>query len=94
MGTFFGFVCGCGYTCEVSGGPDVGMRCQTRTVVCASCRTVENAVSKDLGQDGEWTTVKVTCPTCHGPVKAWPRRHPCPKCGTPMTTLGEVCLWD
>jgi endogenous inhibitor of DNA gyrase (YacG/DUF329 family) len=95
MGSHSRFICSCGYTCEVSGGPDVGMTCKTRTVVCLSCRTVEDAVSKTMGGNRQWITVKVNCPTCGGPVKSWPRQHPCPKCGSAMMMdPNYIRLWD
>lgn len=95
MGSRNRYVCPCGYTCDVSGGPDVGMTSKTRTIVCAPCGMVADVTSMVMGDAMTWTRVKVACPTCGGAVRSWPRDRACPRCQSTMQIDPSVIImWD
>jgi len=91
MGTHYVFECSdCKYSTATSDGRDVGMMAVTKTMVCRGCTEVVDVMIGQFGQDGptgdpEFDKQLGVCPLCNdSDLRAWPRRHPCPKCKSPM----------
>ncbi|QDT24785.1 hypothetical protein Pan153_00780 [Gimesia panareensis] len=85
MGSTYHYKCNdCGYTVEVSGGPDVGFVVKTQTGVCSICNELVDYVTEVWCPDGkiEKTVVIGACPKCKTQIEqVWNHGDPCPKCG-------------
>lgn len=98
MGSWYEFGCGkCGYTVEVSGGPDVGMSSRTVTISCATCKRLRDVViSEEPWKDPpDPVPLHPKCPSSRTRKHAttlWRDPGPCPKCGTRMHHLGGMTL--
>ena len=97
MGMLYRFVCAaCGYTAEVSGGEDAGMRSGTTTIACEQCRKLYDVVIEKKTSDG--TEFKQCAPRCpksaRHPFRIWTNGDPCPRCGGIMENQGMTILWD
>ncbi|HIK60458.1 MAG TPA: hypothetical protein EYF98_07180 [Planctomycetes bacterium] len=97
MGSHYLFNCpGCGYSAEVSGGPDYGFSSQTETKVCTACRKVVDV----LVGSREPTLIQPEdlncCPECEGrDLLPWGESRPCPRCNGAMgDPTGPTTLWD
>ena len=84
MGHTYRYCCGsCGYTAEISGGPDIGFVVKTQSGYCESCGELIDFVteiwSPGSGLDDELTMG--ACPTCDQLIeRQWNHGDPCPKC--------------
>ncbi len=93
MGRQHEFTCpACGYAVTVSGGDDAGMNVITTTLLCETCKTLEDVVVHQLKPE------RIREPRCprspRHKVRRWVFPDVCPKCGTTME-LGEVeTIWD
>jgi hypothetical protein len=98
MGANYLFTCkSCGYSADVSGGPDVGMLAATRTVSCSECQELYDVVVSENAWDDELkqNRIEPRCPTSkkHS-VTLWEHPSPCPKCGKKMKRGKMSRLWD
>ena len=102
MGQCFEFRCpDCGYTVQVIGGVDYGMRAGLETMVCLSCKAVIDilvrvAVFDQTGRLVDWEDQPPQCPQCRGVYfKTFNDPWSCPKCDGNMIKSGEpVVFWD
>ena len=77
MGIKYRYKCKtCDYETVVSGGPDQGMRCTTRTITCNDCHELSDIVVSRV-KDNAWVQEKVgiqgkKCPKCQSTnVRVW-----------------------
>lgn len=89
----------CGYSADVSGGPDRGFVVEVETCSCDGCRELVDVVTGGFDTRGESTPVPTSarrCPECGSSrVRPWPDHRPCPKCGGEMNAGGgTVTMWD
>jgi Zn finger protein HypA/HybF involved in hydrogenase expression len=98
MGSKFEFRCDtCGYTAEVSGGPDAGFYVLVETMVCNDCKELVDVLIGGKPQPaGDPKKVTPRCPICHdSDVSPWDTRNrPCPKCGSSMEQGEVTVMWD
>ncbi len=101
MGERFRYYCSfCDYEVVISGGPDCGFDAFTETCLCKDCHELVDVLTGYLCPEtptdgsGEENDMKL-CPQCKSEkVIAWPKSHPCPKCGSKMKKGKWVLLWD
>jgi hypothetical protein len=98
MGTLYAFKCKrCRYEAEVSGGPDAGMICETRTIVCRTCRELSD-VPVLYFERRPFEYLEPKCRRNRGKkphdVGVWEHPGACPRCGEELVRVGETCLWD
>ncbi|MCB1232334.1 MAG: hypothetical protein KDN19_18955 [Verrucomicrobiae bacterium] len=96
----------CGYSEQVSGGPDSGIDIGTDTYACSACQLIQDRttwveVRTDYGDyQGEpyIREPRIRCRKCQrkGAMKPWRSGDPCPRCGAPMPIdpKGINVLWD
>jgi hypothetical protein len=98
LGEHFQFRCdACGYEAVVSGGPDVGFAVATRTIACAKCKQLFDAVTSEDPGNPKARRVPLRCPrsrTVRHPVKAWKAGDSCPRCGGRMPKGQLLAMWD
>ena len=65
VGALVQFSCpGCGYTAEVSGGPDRGMRVSTQTMICLGCRELVDVTTGPAQSLDPPSSKRRRCPRC------------------------------
>ena len=96
MGCRIQFEClACHYSATVSGGIDAGEIIGTTTIYCETCRTLQDAVTSRLHEDGSCKEFPARCERSKKhPVRPWHQGEPCPRCGGTMRTGEEMILWD
>jgi|LDZU01.1.fsa_nt_gi Zn finger protein HypA/HybF involved in hydrogenase expression len=97
MGTLYHFECrSCGYSAEVSGGDDRGMRSRTTTILCETCSELHDVVTSTEPWIDEMVDPEtLKCPKSKRHiVRKWEHPGICPKCGQDMDRVGMACLWD
>jgi len=100
MGTRFIFKCpSCEYKAKVSGGNDIGMLCATSTILCETCKTLDDVVTTNepwLAMEPEWTPKHYNCRKSEKhPCRLWTYTDSCPKCNTEMERdETEFVSWD
>ncbi len=102
MGTWYLFRCpGCGYSAEVSGGPDVGEVSRTVTISCATCRKLRDAIVSEepWKEPPDPVPEHPRCPgerTRKHRTTVWTAPGPCPRCGSVigMDDVESEILWD
>ena len=82
MGSTYRYVCpNCDYSAEVSGGDDMGMLCETKTILCKDCKKLYDVVTKYHGEE----EMKLICPeVSNHNVSKWKFPDICPVCGQMM----------
>jgi hypothetical protein len=92
MGRIYRFECSaCGYIANVSGGDDKGELFATRTVSCATCRALGDAIVQSVG--------RLRCPMA-GPrspahdITPWTHPGPCPRCGAELSRDESGVPWE
>ena len=92
----------CGYSAEVSGGPDRGRWATVQTVACATCRTLQAAPTRIYiergGRPGP-PRGRLVPPACavdpSHPITPWTYPAPCPRCAGEMAVVpGPSHFWD
>ena len=99
MGDTYDFICGeCGYSAQVSGGPDAGMIVSVETMTCTDCKELGDVITGWWRADQAEPEAVGKCPNCQSEaVVSWsPDLRPCPKCGSRMEVdpHGTHTLWD
>ena len=102
MGCNLTFRCpACKYAAHVSGGPDMGMRCETLTIHCRTCKEVLDVVTRRFEPtqgptEDPGLKIAPKCPEGEAhDVVAWSRGGLCPKCETAMeASEDDIVLWD
>lgn len=99
MGALYLFTCTCGYSAEVSGGPDVGMTTRTVTISCATCKQLSDVVTSNepWKQPPDPVPEHPKCPRSRTKVHAtsvWSHPGACPQCGKRMRKGAVTMLWD
>ena len=98
MGSHYAFCClGCGYSAEVSGGPDYGFVAQTDTKVCNTCRAVVDVLVGTRDPNQISTDELNQCPECDGnDLTPWDDSRPCPRCNGTMKAdpTSPTTMWD
>ncbi len=96
----------CGYSAEISGGDDFGFVGQTTSIICLTCKTLTDVVTKNsefvsidletrestVLAGGEVFELRCAANSAH-PVERWSHPGPCSKCGTTMEGKPSA-LWD
>ena len=100
MGVFKRYNCNkCGYSVNISGGPDAGALIKTNTMLCEHCKEVVDVVTE------YWTHIKPfnsdlgKCPECDSDeyLKEWSnKKRPCPRCNGVLEEDHEawITMWD
>ena len=95
MGATYTYTCqSCGYSANVSGGPDVGFVVKTQTGFCSTCNELIDYVTEVCHPDGdsEKDVVLGACHKCRTPVEQnWHDGDACPRCGG---AFGERSLYE
>jgi hypothetical protein len=102
MGARYPFSCNaCGYSADVSGGPDGGETIRTVTITCATCKKLRDVTVGDVMAGEAKAPARSASPRCPGSrtrvheTRLWTHPGPCPRCGsTPMVKGEGITLWD
>jgi len=87
----------CGYSAEVSGKEDAGMRIRTKTVLCTKCKELVDIVTGFTTKSDVQLDIIGKCPLCDSDnhIVPWDNNtKPCPKCGSKLIDFGTVVMWD
>lgn len=98
MGSTYTYTCSdCGYSANVSGGPDVGFVVKTQTGFCATCNELVDYVTEVWAGDGE-TEKDVVIGACHkckvAVTQQWNDGDTCPRCDGQFRNRKLYMDWD
>lgn len=99
MGMTFEHVCpACGLRGAVAGGEDCGEIHTKTTIYCATCESLQDAVTCENYLANPPVRVEPRCnKSKRHPVRVWNREQPCPRCGQALLHIDAsaiVTLWD
>jgi DNA-directed RNA polymerase subunit M/transcription elongation factor TFIIS len=99
MGSFSKFECpDCGYSAEVSGGPDRGMKISVETSICTRCKELIDVITEVYDCENPDLEKRIgKCPKCRRKkcLIPWnPEERLCPRCGGRVGNKGPIGLWD
>lgn len=100
LGALHDFRCpSCGYSAEVSGGPDIGEASRTVTISCATCKELHDVVVSEepWKEPPDLAPERPPCPRTRARTHAtsvWNDPGPCPRCGSTMRRGEMTVLWD
>jgi len=94
MGSTYRYVCPkCDYSAEVFGGGDIGMLCETTTILCNDCKELYDVITKYHGEKKQ----KLLCPEINDHnVRKWKFFDICSVCGEMMKEdmFFPRAMWD